>query len=164
MTPASASASAAASTSSIAAYISGLPLGGDAGAAAHPTPTPSPTFAYFETTAGPASNVNWFHQLLPVFLILSGLALAVFLINLGSNILRARKKSRNPVPDVETVKVAETEASFRPPAISLPPLSQSRYDPRPRLVLEPHLALDARYMGYVSTGKLCKGYRKGFFG
>ncbi|KAJ7437295.1 hypothetical protein B0H11DRAFT_2255521 [Mycena galericulata] len=160
MAPASASASAAASTSSIAAYISGLPLGGDAGAAVHPAPTPSPTFAFFETTAGPTSNVNWYHQLLPVFLILGGLALAIFLINLGSNMLRARKKSRNPVPDVE---VAETEASFRPPVISLPPLSQTRYDPRPRLVHEPHLALHARYMGYVSTGKLCKGYRKGFF-
>lgn len=61
------------------------------------------------------------------------------------------------------LQVAEAVASFRPPSIAPPPpLYGTRADPR--IIREPHLALNAGYMGYVSQGKMLSGNGRGFFG
>ncbi|KAJ7741208.1 hypothetical protein DFH07DRAFT_965100 [Mycena maculata] len=139
------------------------PVGFYAGAAATMAPIAFavPQVHHAETASASASNpqVDWTKQLLPVFLILAFLGLMYLTCSLGSKIHRLRKR-KSKVPDVAAA--SQAAASFMPPALAVPPPSAPRNDLR--LALEPHLALDARYMGYVSQSKLLAGTRRGIFG
>ncbi|KAJ7486443.1 hypothetical protein FB451DRAFT_1167878 [Mycena latifolia] len=127
------------------------------------TPAPSATpvvGTYVDTSSIPQS----FWLKYQVLLILLGIAFAVgvfFSIGPVCRMVKNWMKGKT-VDDVEAASVVE---SFKPPIIAVPPPSFGSYDYTYNLQAEmegrrARLALDARYMGYVSQGKLCKASAK----
>ncbi|KAJ7486789.1 hypothetical protein FB451DRAFT_1168185 [Mycena latifolia] len=120
--------------------------------------------SYVDTSTLPQS----FWLKYQVLIILLGVAFAVGVLFSISPVSRIVKNWRQSevADDVEAASVVE---SFKPPAIAVPPRSLGYDDYTHNLRAEmqerrDRLALDVRYMGYVSQGKLCKGTGKTFFG
>ncbi|KAJ7650793.1 hypothetical protein FB45DRAFT_997587 [Roridomyces roridus] len=86
-----------------------------------PPPTPSVYKMHKSYTPLDDAHVDWFHQLLPVFLILGGLALGFGLVYLGLEWFEERKeRKKNKIQDVEKGEVTDIVESFRAPMIARP--------------------------------------------
>ncbi|KAJ7464339.1 hypothetical protein FB451DRAFT_1403029 [Mycena latifolia] len=130
-----------------------------------PVPSATPFVStYVDTSSIPQS----FWLKYQVLLILLGIAFAVGVFFSIGPVCRMVKNWRKG-KTVDDVEAASVVASFKPPIIAVPPPSFGAYDYTYNLQAEmeerrARLALDARYMGYVSQGKLCKGAGRTFFG
>ncbi|KAJ7087155.1 hypothetical protein C8R44DRAFT_752328 [Mycena epipterygia] len=108
---------------------------------------------YSETT--PVHQPPMIHQFFYVALILVGVGL-LWAIVAGCSRLSEWHSAKKIVDDVEAASVI---ASFKPPAIALPPPTATLGRPHMQ-----ELPLDSRNGGYISQGKMLSSNGRGFFG